>query len=205
MTKKEAIEAAWNNSMSYEEYIELIEKLHFVKRATSFPENEEYFEYSLMSLTRMNRVFKKTEAENELMETINSVKNKQKWILITESWCGDASQTVPVIAKLASLGENIVLRIVLRDSNPDIMDHYLTNGGMSIPILVVLNDELEEITTWGPRPVPAQQLLVEYKALPEPRPSHAEFSLGLQKWYNGDKGATTRKGVIGNAKKDCRG
>ena len=191
MTKKEAIEAAWNNSMSYEEYIALIEKLHEEKKATSFPENEEYFQYSLMSLTRMNRIFKKTEAESELIETMSSVKKKQNWILITESWCGDASQTVPVIAKLSSLSENIDLKIVLRDSNPDIMGHYLTNGGMSIPILVVLNDELEEITTWGPRPLAAQQLLVEYKALPEPRPSHAEFSLDLQKWYNGDKGRST--------------
>ena len=86
------------------------------------------------------------------------------WVVITEGWCGDAAQQVPVIQKLASLNPLITTHFVLRDENPDFMNLFLTNGGRSIPIWISTNEDWEFQWKWGPRPEEAAQLLKQLKA-----------------------------------------
>ncbi|HCY46547.1 MAG TPA: thioredoxin family protein [Flavobacteriales bacterium] len=191
MEKKKRIQKSLEKALSFEGYISLIEKLHLENKATSFQDNEEFFTYSKLGLTRMLRVFKTIKLAPEISLKVTSIVNKQTWLLITESWCGDASQTVPIIAKLADLNAQVELKIVLRDSNEELMKHYLTNGAESIPILAILDKNLEEIGLWGPRPEPAQKKVLAYKNLKEPKPPYSELSTEIQKWYNKDKGALT--------------
>jgi hypothetical protein len=60
------------------------------------------------------------------------------------------------------------------------MDLYLTNGGRSIPKVVVLDADGKETATWGPRPAEAQALMDEWKTL-EMR--YSEKAEKLQLWY----------------------
>ena len=64
-----------------------------------------------------------------------------KLLVIAEDWCGDASNTVPIIAKLAARLPGLELRVILRDENPEVMDQYLTNGARSIPIVIALDED----------------------------------------------------------------
>jgi hypothetical protein len=93
------------------------------------------------------------------------------------------------------MNEHIDFRIVLRDENPELMSQFLTNGSMSIPILLLLNDAYELMGSWGPRPSIATQMVQDYKA------THggldAEFKKELQVWYNKDKGQSIQKDLIG--------
>ncbi|UXP31018.1 thioredoxin family protein [Reichenbachiella agarivorans] len=196
MTKEETIQAAVATAYTFEEYITLIEQLHTEEKATSFPDNKSYYDYSVLGLSRMKRVYKKVELNSEIIDRIKAISSPQHWVLISESWCGDASQTVPVIAKIAEQNPNITLHIVLRDSNPELMAYYKTNGATSIPILVILNENWSEITVWGPRPAVAQQKVMEYKAMPEAeRPAYEVLSTEIQKWYNADKGLSTQNEI----------
>ncbi len=196
MEKKTAIKNALENSMSYQAYLDLIEQLHLEEKATSFQENPEFYNYSKLGLKRMQRVFKTSRLNDQLIKRVESISQKQIWLLITESWCGDASQTVPIIAKLSELNQQIELRVVLRDSNEELMEYYLTDGGKSIPILAILNSDLNEIERWGPRPTEAQKKVKEYKALPDPKPPYSELSKDLQMWYNKDKGVSTQEELL---------
>ncbi len=196
MEKKKAIENALGNAMSFGLYLDLIEALHKDNKATSFQDNEEFYNYSKLGYSRMKRVYKTVSLNSELEKKVTDIQSPQTWLLITESWCGDASQTVPIIAKLADLNNSIELKIVLRDSQEDLMVHYLTNGGKSIPILAILDEELNEISRWGPRPEPAQNKVLEYKSLPDPKPPYSELSTEIQKWYNADKGILTQKEIL---------
>jgi len=196
MEKKKTIQKALDKASKFEEYISLIEKLHLENKATSFQDNEEFFNYSKLGLTRMLRVFKTIKLLPEVSSKVESIAEAQTWMLITESWCGDASQTVPVIAKLATLNPQVKLQIVLRDSNEELMQHYLTDGGKSIPILAILNDKLEETGIWGPRPEPAQEKVMAYKKLKEPKPHFSQLSADLQKWYNKDRGVLTQTEIL---------
>ena len=94
---------------------------------------------------------------------------------------GDAAQNVPVLAAIAQASKGkIDLRIVFRDENLELMDAFLTNGGRSIPKLIQLNEAWEVMTTWGPRPEVAQNLVMELKANAETVDNYAEQ---LHLWY----------------------
>ena len=80
----------------------------------------------------------------------------RKLLVIAEDWCGDASNTVPIMAKLADAAPGLELRVILRDQNPEVMDQYLTNGTRSIPIVIVLDEDFQELGHWGPRPTELQ-------------------------------------------------
>jgi len=87
------------------------------------------------------------------------------WLVLTEGWCGDAAFNVPMLAAIEKVvPEKIQLRIFLRDSNLELMDAHLTDGGRSIPKLIVLSENLEELGTWGPRPANLQTLMKRWKA-----------------------------------------
>jgi len=126
-------------------------------------------------------------------EASAAVKNIQKSLLvlvITESWCGDAAHVMPAVQKLIAHNNQIEMRVVFRDENPDLMDQFLTNGSRSIAKFIILDkDTLEVRSTYGPRPSEATKLVNEYKEVH----GHLtpEFKEDLQRWYNKDKGQTT--------------
>ncbi len=117
---------------------------------------------------------------------------ERKLLVIAEDWCGDASNTVPVIAKLADMTAGLELRIVLRDQNPELMDRYLTNGARSIPIVIALDGEFKEIGHWGPRPAELQAwVMTNRSTMPK-----NELYPQVRKWYARDRGEATMREVL---------
>ncbi len=174
-------------AVDYHTYRELIENLLAENKTTGPNQSEAMVQYTQMNHQRMARWDKRTQLSEETLGVLEAITHPQLWVIITEGWCGDAAHSVPVIAKMAESNPNIDLRLVLRDENPDFMDRHLTNGGKSIPKLVVLDGEShEQLWEWGPRPAPAQAMVMEYKALPDP-PPYSEFVKNVQLWYSRDK------------------
>lgn len=174
--------------MSYDHYIELITALLAEGKTTGPNQSESMANYARLNAQRMDRIHKTTHLEPELLQALTSM-HPQHWVVLTEGWCGDAANSVPVMDLVAKASEGkIRLTILLRDENLHVMDQYLTNGSRSIPKLVVLDAEtLQELHVWGPRPEPAQHLMMEHKANPvEGRDVYRE----LQQWYNEDKTRT---------------
>ncbi len=145
------------------------------------------YDYSKLNLRRSIRVQKTFNPEGKIVDLVKSIKTPQLWMVLTEDWCGDSAQNLPYIAKLAELNENINLRILLRDSNLDIMDLYLTNGtARAIPKLVAFDYQGNELFQWGPRPKEAQDMINNWKAEGLQKD---EFNALLHKWYATNKGA----------------
>lgn len=181
------------NRYTYEEYKRLSEELVEQKRTTGPSQSAALIEYTKLNYFRMTRVDKTMVVKNDVRKEIESINEKKYWILITEAWCGDAAQIVPVIGRLAELNKNIELLIILRDENSKIMDKYLTNGSRSIPMLVSLNEQYEEEWHWGPRPKPAQEMVLENKRMNEV--SHDEMKKRVQLWYTEDKTNSTQQEI----------
>jgi hypothetical protein len=115
-----------------------------------------------------------------------------KLLVIAEDWCGDASNTVPVLARLVDLAPGLELRVVQRDENPELMDRYLTNGSRSIPIVIALDDQFQEIGHWGPRPGQLQSWVMANRGtIPK-----AELYPQVRKWYARDRGESTLREVL---------
>jgi hypothetical protein len=144
------------------------------------------FSFGKLNRQRMHRLEKTAVLDPELVFTARSLDVNWIWLIITEGWCGDAAQNIPIIEKIAAENEGIVTRYVLRDENLDLMDRFLTNGARSIPKLIALNaDTLEVLGTWGPRPKHAQDY---FYAMRDQGVEHGAIMERLQRWYNEDHG-----------------
>ena len=151
-----------------------------------------YQEYVKLNQSRINRWLKKDIMSDEMKATMASIKSPQKWVLITEPWCGDAAHSSPVINKVAELSDNVELEIQLRDVDSEI-DNYLTNGGKSIPMLIVRDKNGDDLFTWGARPTACQEMVVEMKDM---KLSSQDKTMRIQQWYNKDKGQTIQRELI---------
>ncbi len=179
-----------NSGMSYEEYKRLF--ADEVKNPLGVDEKNNY-DIIKLNLSRSARVEKQFAPSDELIEALNKISTPQLWIVLTESWCGDSAQNLPVIAKISELSKNIDLRILLRDSNLELMDQYLTNGTRSIPKLIAFDEDGKELFLWGARPVAAQQLINELK---ERGLQKNEWLIELHKWYANNRGKEIVKELL---------
>lgn len=188
------IQSALHNSFSYSEYRTIVSKLISEGKSTGNEQSADLLHYSELNEVRMNRLEKTLQLDSEVLETLQNLKAKQTWLVITEGWCGDAAQILPIIKLMAEASENIDLKIVLRDENEALMNQFLTNGAKSIPKLLLLNENLNLINHWGPRPETAKNLIIDYKAKHGIVDETAKIA--LQKWYLDDKGISTMKEIV---------
>lgn len=181
---------------TYDAYRALVKSLYEEGKVTGPVQSEVLLDTTKMNLHRFKRLENKYQVSDEFKQVLSQIKGNWTWHLITEGWCGDASQTVPVIAKMAEASDQIDLKVLLRDDNPEIMDKYLTNGGKAIPILVAVNNDTgEELKHWGPRPKMIQKMVDDYK-LNHPNFDKHEFAKNLHVWYARDKGMAVEEDII---------
>ncbi len=182
---KNIIKNAIANSFSYSGFQDLVQKLTDEGSSTGIP-NEEKITFTKINLQRMSRLDRKLNLQPEEAQIFKNINTLQTWLVILESWCGDGAQTIPVLNKIAEVSGKIDLRIVIRDENEALMDQFLTNGSRSIPKLIILDEDLQILETWGPRSAAATKLVEAYKA--EHGRIDSTFKTELQVWYNKDKG-----------------
>lgn len=173
--------------MDYQQYHKLVEDILENKDPQPPYNDEAYMNYTKLNQARMKRWDKQLEGNAQLIGKLKALNKPQHWIIITEPWCGDAAHIVPFLVYLAGQSDHITYDLQLRDSEPFLIDAYLTGGSKSIPKLIVRDEEQNDIFTWGPRPQEAQSLMAKLKA------ENADFETiktALQNWYNSDKGAS---------------
>lgn len=183
------------HSYSYSEYRNKVSALLKEGKSSGKEQSEDLTHYSTLNETRMHRLDKTMVIPVENVQMLQSLKNEYIWLVISEGWCGDAAQLVPIFNKMALVSDKIELKIVFRDENEDLMSHFLTNGAKAIPKLIVLDKKTLNVeANWGPRPKGALDLIKEYKAKFGVVDETAKTELQL--WYLHDKGLTTQKELI---------
>ena len=191
---KKIIEKSLKTAISYSGYRSLVKNLLIKGKSTGTEQSEDLTNYSMLNDRRMKRLDKTIKISEETIQEFQKVKRPQTWLVLTEGWCGDAAQSLPILNKIASDTANIDLKIVLRDENLDLMDLFLTNGGRSIPKLIVLDKDNNVLDFWGPRPTIATKMVTDYKeknGILDP-----QFKQDLQVWYNKDKGKSVQEDFV---------
>lgn len=187
-------QATLESAYSFEEYKLLIDKLLSQNKTTGLDQSEAMINYTKLNVARLKRGEKQAKLTDAQISQIKNI-TPQYWLLISEAWCGDAAANLAIINALAKASSNISLKIILRDENPEIMDAFLTNGGKSIPKLILIDkDSLTDFASWGPRPKYLQDWLLENKKTAAL--SKAELTESFQKWYAKDKGQTTASEIL---------
>jgi len=187
-------------TLSYDDYLKIFNDQISVGNIESLNEHDRrHLENRKINFQRTSRLNKTFIPADESKNIFSQIEVTQRWFIITESWCGDSAQNLPIIAKLASLSEKINFKIVLRNSNLDFMDLHLTNGNRSIPKLIVFDENENELFLWGPRPVEAQNLFTNLKNKGVEKP---EINKQLHLWYGRNKGKAVEKEIVELVKMD---
>ena len=190
MIRKEVLEKA----LSYKEYILLLEELLKLGRTTGPVQNEDKLNAAKINLQRMRRLDKTIVLSQDLLGATREIKGRYLIIILTEGWCGDASQNIPIFAALERQAPQLEVRFLLRDEHPEIMDQYLTKGTRSIPIAICVEKEsMTEKFIWGPRPEILQKQVEELLKKKVPK---EEKGLFVQTWYNNDKTQTAQRELL---------
>jgi hypothetical protein len=121
-----------------------------------------------------------------------STGTKHHLLVIAEDWCGDGTNTIPYLAKLADLSRSQEIRVLRRDEHPTVIDRYLTDGARAIPMVIVLDREFQELGHWGPRP----QALQAWVQVARKTAEKAHLYPRIRRWYATDKGQSTLREVL---------
>lgn len=180
---------------TYQAYRQLIDNLLAAGKTTGPEQSAQLTDFTALNVQRMHRLDKTVRVQPALAAAAAGRRGHYLWLIVTEGWCGDAAQLVPVFEAVAQASqEHLTTRYVLRDEHPALIDQYLTGGGRAIPKLLVLHpDTLAEITHWGPRPAPAAALVRTLKAQGM---AHDDFIRELHTWYAHDRTQTTQAELL---------
>lgn len=192
---KTIIQSGIKKSMSYDAYLNLVKELVENRMTTGNEQTITLINYTKLNERRMRRWNKNLKISSTLKKKLLEFKLKVTWLVITESWCGDAAHILPVFNKIAAVNSNINYRVVLRDENPQLINAFLTFGSKAIPKLIVIDDTSGEVLeTYGPRPSEASRYVSRFKA--NNGGLTDSFKTDLQHWYNNDKGKNIINDII---------
>ncbi len=192
---KSVLKNSITDSLTYSEYKANVTELFKKGQVTGNDQTEARIHSTELNEARVRRLDKTLVVIDEVKQFLENIKKDYVWLVISEGWCGDSAQILPIINKMAEVSDKIDLRIVLRDEHDELMDLFLTNGTRSIPLLIMIEKEtLEVVGQFGPRPQAAKQLILDYKAQHGIVDDTAKTN--LHKWYTDDKGISTQKEII---------
>jgi hypothetical protein len=182
-----------NKALDYQSYKDLIERLLKEGQSTGPNQSQELLQYSELNVHRMNRVEKTTVLIEDLSATIDLIEQPQIWLILAEGWCGDAAQTIPIFHLIEKQFPKIKIKLLLRDENVELMDHFLTDGSRSIPKVLMLDaSSLNLLAQWGPRPSEAIALINNLKAA---KVDMMEIKEKLHAWYAKNKGVAVQSEI----------
>jgi len=184
------MENYWNKAINFEEYLQIAHER--LKNPVS-PQDSEYRPYYELGIQRMDRTVKKMVIDEDQIKQLKSKNFNGKILIISEAWCGDASATVPALVKFFE-GHNEV-KIFLRDSDKSLIDQFQTNGTESIPKVIILDQDFNVKSSWGPRPKFGHDLLVKHKTNPEAYPKDLFYN-DLQVYYSRNRGKDSIQEIL---------
>lgn len=152
----------------------------------------EFLESARANVDLWRAVYARAQVSDEAIARVVATGRQWHSLVLAEDWCGDAVNTVPVMARLAEGAANLDLRILVRDANLDLMDAHLTAGARSIPIAMVLDADYQERGYWGPRPSALQAWVATEGRLLDKTERYRE----VRRWYARDHGVSTIAEIV---------
>ncbi len=84
--------------------------------------------------------------------TVITEEDRQFWgahpphvLILTEEWCIDSTQFVPVLTRLSREVPGIEIRVLKRDENKDLAEHYRRKDGyQAIPVFILFDENMRE-------------------------------------------------------------
>ncbi len=154
---------------------------------------EEFLPTAQKNAALWQSVWDRVRLPDDLVERAAALPSAWHLLVLSEDWCGDAVNIVPVLARFADAVPTVDLRLLSRDAHLDLMDAHLTNGtSRSIPVVILLDEDFVEQGWWGPRPTDLQKWVLEEGLKMD---SEERYKI-VRRFYARDKGRTTLEEIV---------
>ncbi len=183
-------------AMSYSNYLSLIDDLLLQGKTTGEEQSSAHVEKAPLNRQRIKRLDKTAIISEELKSIVDQLPIPISFIILTEGWCGDASQSIPYIHKMVGESKGKLNDFyLLRDENLELMNQFLTDGSKAIPKLIAFHSETGDfLFSWGPRPAEIQNWYMNLKK--DTSLSKEDLSLQLHQYYTNDKGQKLQEDFV---------
>ena len=98
---KTTIAQSFIHSISYSDYRNKVTKLLESGKVSGNEQSEDLLHYTKLNEVRMNRLDKTIHVDDAISEELNSLRHHYYWLVLSEGWCGDAAQLLPIFNKIA--------------------------------------------------------------------------------------------------------
>lgn len=194
------VQRDFSDTFTYDTFRETMESFAREGKTSGADQSDSMAHYTKLNWSRLKRLDKTSALTDPLKVELDAITRPTTFLVITETWCGDAVQTLPYVNKMSEYNPNIDLKVMWRDKEPFLINSFLTNGGKSIPKVIGMEADGKYLFDWGPRPAPAQEMVLNWRDQAEPKPPYREFSETVQRWYLQDKGATFQEEFLNTLK-----
>ena len=126
------------------------------------------------------------------LAAVRDLPERVRLVVLAEDWCTDGAASVPVLARWA-FESGLELRVLRRDEHPEVMDRYLSGSSRSIPVVILLTEDMEELGWWGPRPAALDSWVQEQVANGRDRKS---LLPEIRRWYAKDRGESVLREIL---------
>lgn len=157
------------------------------ERFDAAPSFEEYLEVVEQNRDLWTGIFQRVRVPEDLVAEARTCRGTWRLVALSEDWCGDAVNILPVVARFAAeVGWE--MKVLERDENLDLMDAHLTDGrSRSIPVVIVYDQDFSEVGWWGPRPEELQRW-VKSEGMELSKDDRYKV---VRRWYAKDRGRAT--------------
>ena len=95
------------------------------------------------------------------LETLGSIQNEIRILVIGTDRCGDSAGIIPILARMEDAGPKVQLSILDSDANARYHQQFKVNGKRKTPVVLFLSKDLEELCRWVERPNAAYKVINE--------------------------------------------
>ena len=135
---------------------------YYISKSCSY---QKFIERTPKNRERLDNVYSSATIPKKYKQQIKEMKSTIRLLVFAENWCSDTVLTIPVLAKLAELNDNIDLLIVPRDDViEEFKQDFLTEGKAKIPLVLFLLDKTKEVKRWVERTKKTNERIKEIKA-----------------------------------------
>ena len=131
---------------------------------------------------------KDAKVEADAVTRVRQMSSRRRLLIVAEDWCGDSSNTLPYLNRLAEAAPEVLeLRIIDSSAGRPVMEaHRTPDGRAATPTVIVLDEAGGLVGVWVERPAVLQKWYLEQQDLL----SNADLLDKKYKWYREDHGKT---------------
>jgi len=127
-----------------------------------------------------------------IIPRVRAVGGRWRLLVVAESWCNDAVNSVPYLARLAAEYPAVEIRLLRKADAPDLFEGHLLDGRAATPLVLLYDQQFVERGAWIERPAALQKLITSK----EGRVCEETLKGAVRSWRLADNGRSVLDEVV---------